>query len=132
MKHQHLLIIDLTKAEQDQETRERAEQLAKSYPNLRITVLGRPQLKKFFDQTHANINFMVANIPVEYHGVKGLNALYRRLVAKQFTHIADVSPTSCSSYLRIRFNIGRFQVQHKNKHHNIGDVMNRLGFPLKN
>ena len=130
MKHQHLLIINLTKTNQAENTLRIAETLANNYPALRITVLGDPSVKPLFDHNDSNINFMAARIGSEYHGVKGLNALYRRLVAKQPTHIADLSHTKASCYLRIRFNMGRFRVQHTNKHHTPADVFRRLGLPM--
>jgi ADP-heptose:LPS heptosyltransferase len=48
---------------------------------------------------------MEADLKGEYKGVKGLNALYRRLIAKQFTAIADLHSVLRSSYLRMRFNL---------------------------
>ena len=110
--------------------------LAQQYPDVRITVLSRPFARPLFD---------------EYRGVKGLNALYRRLTAKQFTHVADLHAVLRSEYLRMRFNLGRFKVQHIDKHRrmrrqlvatnkvrrqlptsfeNYVDVFARLGFPI--
>ena len=90
--------------------------LAHQYPDVRITVLSRRFARPLFDDLAPNVNFMEADLKGEYHGVKGLNALYRRLVAKQFTHIADLHSVLRSEYLRMRFNLGRFHVQHINKH----------------
>ena len=59
---------------------------------------------------------MAADLKGEYHGVRGLNSLYRRLVAKQFTHVADLHSVLRSDYLRLRFNMGRFRVEHVEKH----------------
>ena len=59
---------------------------------------------------------MEANLQDEYHGVKGLNALYRRLAAKHFTAIADLHNVLRSDYLRLRFNLGHFRVEHIDKH----------------
>jgi ADP-heptose:LPS heptosyltransferase len=98
---------------------------------------------------------MEADLKGEYHGVKGLNALYRRLVAKQFTHVADLHSVLRSEYLRMRFTLGRFKVQHIDKHRknrrklvasskrkerqqlptsfeNYQEVFARLGFPVDN
>jgi ADP-heptose:LPS heptosyltransferase len=127
--------------------------LAHQYPNVRITVLSRGFARPLFSDLAPNVNFMEADIKGEYRGVKGLNALYRRLVAKQFTHVADMHSVLRSNYLRMRFNMGRFHVQHINKHRkqrwhlvsaknktkkqlptsfeNYTDVFNRLGFPLQ-
>ena len=59
---------------------------------------------------------MEADLKREYHGVKGLNALYRRLTSKQFTKIADFHNVLRSEYLRMRFNIGHYRLEHINKH----------------
>ena len=79
--------------------------LAKQYPNLRITVLSQKFARPFFEHMPHNVGFMEADLKKEYHGVKGLNALYRRLMAKNFTAIADLHSVLRSKYLRMRFNI---------------------------
>ena len=127
--------------------------LAKQYPDIRITVLSRPVSRTFFEDLAPNVNFMAADIKGEYHGVKGLNALFRRLAAKQFTHIADLHSVLRSEYLRLRFNMGSYRVEHINKHRkmrkrltakdskkqmmplptsfsNYLEVFERLGFPV--
>ncbi|MBR6121746.1 MAG: glycosyltransferase family 9 protein [Prevotella sp.] len=127
--------------------------LAQQYPDLRITVLSRPMMRPLFDDLAPNVNFMAADVKQEYHGVKGLNALYRRLVAKQFTHIADMHAVLRSEYLRMRFNMGHYRVAHIDKHRlqrrklvasgqhkrlrqmptsfqNYLDVLAHLGFPV--
>ncbi len=128
--------------------------LAQQYPHVRITVLSRSFARPLFEDLAPNVNFMEADLKGEYHGVKGLNALYRRLVAKQFTHVADLHSVLRSNYLRVRFNLGRFKVQHIQKHRNKRrqllaeknnnkkalpstfqnylDVFSRLGFPIDN
>ena len=127
--------------------------LACQYPDIRITVLSRPFARPLFDDLAPNINFMAADVKGEYHGLRGLNSLYRRLVAKQFTHVADLHAVLRSSYLRLRFNLGRFRVEHLDKHRrmrrkltkhnsktkprelptsfeNYLEVFRRLGFPI--
>ena len=126
--------------------------LAMQYPDVRITVLSKPFARPLFDDLAPNVSFMEADIKGEYHGVRGLNSLYRRLVAKQFTHVADLHNVLRSGYLRLRFNIGRFRVEHINKHrsarrHLVGhkkrakqplptsfdnylEVFAKLGFPI--
>ena len=52
--------------------------LAREYPDVRITVLSRPYARTFFEDLAPNVNFMAADVHQEYHGVRGLNALYRR------------------------------------------------------
>ena len=90
--------------------------LATQYPDIRITVLSKKFARPLFDDLAPNVNFMEADLKKEYHGVRGLNALYRRLVAKQFTKVADLHSVLRSDYLRMRFNLGRYRVEHVNKH----------------
>ena len=126
--------------------------LAKQYPNVRITMLSRPFARPFFENLAPNVGFMEADIQGEYKGVKGLNALYRRLVAKQFTAIADLHSVLRSGYLRMRFNLDRYEVAHIDKHRkgkrkliatkgkilvqqptsfqNYADVFAQLGYPI--
>lgn len=127
--------------------------LAKQYPHVRITVLSRGFARAFFEDLAPNVDFMEADLKKEYHGVRGLNALYRRLTAKQFTKIADLHNVLRSEYLRMRFNMGRYRVEHLNKHRrdrrrltsnnnkvreqlktpfeNYADVLSRLGYPVR-
>ena len=126
--------------------------LAHQYPELRITVLSRAFARPMFEDLAPNVGFMEADLKREYHGIKGLNALYRRLAAKQFTAVADLHNVLRSEYLRMRFNIGRYRVAHINKHRkgrrqltsankkeltqqptsfqNYVDVFERLGYPV--
>ena len=90
--------------------------LAQQYPNIRITVLSRTFARPLFEDLAPNVNFMAADLKKEYHGIKGLNTLYRRLAAKQFTAVADLHNVLRSEYLRLRFNIGHYRVEHINKH----------------
>ena len=128
--------------------------LAKEYPDVRITVLSRAYARPFYEDLAPNVNFMEADLKGEYHGMRGLNTLYRRLVAKQFTHVADLHSVLRSEYLRLRFNMGRFRVEHMKKHRrerrhllkprkrqrrplptsfeNYLEVFRRLGFPINN
>ena len=90
--------------------------LAKQYPELRITMLSKPFARPFFENLAPNVSFMGADINVEYHGIRGLNTLYRRLTAKKFTAIADLHNVLRSSYLRMRFNLDNYKVAHIDKH----------------
>ena len=90
--------------------------LATQYPDIRVTVLSRRYARPFFDDLAPNVDFMEADLKHEYRGIKGLNALYRRLAAKQFTKIADLHSVLRSGYLRMRFNLGRYRVEHIDKH----------------
>lgn len=153
MKHDHILIIRFSALGDVAMTVPVVYSLARQYPDVRITVLSRPFARQLFDNLAPNVNFMEADIKTEYHGVKGLNALYRRLTAKQFTHIADLHSVLRSEYLRMRFNLGHYRVEHINKHRkgkrrlvsqnnkqlvqlptsfeNYLEVFDRLGFPIQ-
>lgn len=152
MKTEHILIIRFSAIGDVAMTVPVVYSLAKQYPHLRITVLSRPFAKPFFENLAPNVGFMEADIKREYKGVKGLNALYRRLIAKQFTAIADFHNILRSNYLRIRFNLDNFRVEHINKHRhgkqllvsstnkkfvqqptsfqNYAEVLERLGYPV--
>lgn len=127
--------------------------LARQYPDVRFTMLSRGFARPLFENLAPNVSFMEADIKKEYKGVKGLNALYRRLTAKQFTAIADLHSVLRSDYLRMRFNIDMYKVAHIDKHRlgkrrlvadgekkrlvqqptsfqNYADVFARLGYPV--
>ncbi len=154
MKKQHILVIRFSALGDVAMTVPVVYSLARAYPNVRVTVLSRPFARPFFEDLAPNVSFMAADLKGEYHGVRGLNSLYRRLVAKQFTHVADLHAVLRSSYLRLRFNLGRFRVEHLDKHRrqrryltrkknkkptvqlpssfdNYLEVFRRLGFPIE-
>ena len=116
MKTDHLLIIRFSAMGDVAMTVPVVKSLAQQYPDLRITVLSIPFARTLFDGLAPNVSFMGADIKGEYHGIKGLNALYRRLTAKNFTAIADLHSILRSSYLRMRFNFDRYRVAHIDKH----------------
>ena len=127
--------------------------LAHQYPDLRITVLSRPFARVLFEGLAPNVGFMGADIKKEYAGLRGMNALYRRLVAKNITAVADFHNILRSNYLRLRFNLGHYHVAHINKHrrgkhrltrsndkvmeqqptsfHNYLEVLARLGYTVE-
>ncbi|MGM9704367.1 MAG: glycosyltransferase family 9 protein [Prevotella sp.] len=153
MKTDHLLIIRFSALGDVAMTVPVVWSLAHQYPKLRITVLSRPSARPFFENIAPNVGFMGADIKGEYKGMTGLNALYRRLTAKQFTAIADFHNILRSNYLRMRFNIDRYRVEHLDKHRaarrmltshgdkrfapipsafdGYADVLARLGYPVK-
>lgn len=153
MKTEHILIIRFSAMGDVAMTVPVVSSLAQQYPHLRITVLSRPFARPFFENMAPNVGFMEADLKGEYKGMKGLNALYRRLVAKNFTAVADFHSILRSSYLRMRFNIARYRVEHIDKHRrqrrqltvqqgkqlvqlptsfdNYADVLARLGYPVK-
>ena len=153
MKKDHLLIIRFSALGDVAMAVPVIYALAHQYPDLRITVLSRSFARSFFEDLAPNVGFMEADLKREYHGIKGLNALYRRLAAKQFTHVADLHNVLRSDFLRIRFNLGSYKVAHINKHRigrrrltssisrrlvqqptsfqNYAEVLAQLGFPIK-
>lgn len=153
MKTDHLLIIRFSALGDVAMAVPVVWSLARQYPHLRITVLSSPFARPFFECIAPNVGFMGADIKGEYHGMKGLNALYRRLTAKRFTAIADFHNILRSGYLRMRFNIDHYRVEHIDKHRqerrrlvaatdkrleqlptsfeNYADVLARLGYPVK-
>ncbi len=153
MRKEHILVIRFSAMGDVAMVVPVVKSLAVQYPNVRITVLSRAFARPIFEDLAPNINFMVADLKQEYRGIKGLNALYRRLAAKQFTAIADLHNVLRSEYLRLRFNIGHYKVAHINKHRkgrrritsahskhleqqptsfdNYADVFQRLGYPVE-
>ena len=89
MRKEHLLIIRFSALGDVAMMVPVVSSLARTYPDLRITVLSRTFARQLFDDISPNVSFMGADLKVEYRGIKGLNALYRRLTAKNFTAIAD-------------------------------------------
>jgi ADP-heptose:LPS heptosyltransferase len=152
VKKEHLLVIRFSALGDVAMTVPVVYALAQQYPDVRITVLSRNFARPLFDDLLPNINFMEADLKREYHGITGLNSLYRRLLAKQFTAIADLHSVLRSSYLRMRFNLDHYKVAHIDKHRkdrrritsssnkqliqlptsfqNYADVFARLGYPV--
>ena len=116
MKKEHILVIRFSALGDVAMAVPVVWALATQYPDIRITVLSRAFARPLFADLAPNVNFMEADLKHEYHGLRGLNALYRRLVAKQFTKIADLHDVIRSEYLRMRFNVGRYRVEHIRKH----------------
>lgn len=153
MKKEHILVIRFSAMGDVAMAVPVVYSVATQYPDIRITVLSRGYARPFFEDLAPNVNFMEADIKREYRGVKGLNALYRRLAAKQFTKVADLHNVLRSEYLRMRFNMGRYRVEHIDKHRsdrkkltahynkvraqlpssfqNYADVFARLGYPVE-
>lgn len=152
MRTEHVLIIRFSALGDVAMTVPVVYSLAHQYPHVRFTVLSREFARPLFENIAHNVSFMEADVKNEYRGVKGLNALYRRLTAKQFTAIADLHNVLRSEYLRLRFNLDRYKVAHINKHragkqqltsasnkklvqqptafHNYAEVFAKLGYPV--
>ncbi len=127
--------------------------LAWQYPDVRISILSRPFARPFFKNLAPNIDFMAADLKGEYNGIRGLNTLFRRLVAKHPTAVADLHDVLRTKYLRLRFLLGGYTVAHINKHKqgkrllcrkenkifvqqptsfsNYAEVFAQLGYPVK-
>lgn len=153
MKVEHILIIRFSPLGDVVMTTPVVKALATQYPDVRITMLSCEEARPLFGRMPQNVSFMAADLKHEYYGVKGLNALYRRLTAKNFTAIADFHSVLKSDYLRMRFNIDRFKVAHVDKHRSMrrqltarsnkrmvqmptvfqsyADVLARLGYPVR-
>lgn len=153
MRTEHILIIRFSPLSDVVMTVPVVKALATQYPDLRVTMLTCEEARPLFERMPANVGFMAADLKNEYYGVKGLNALYRRLTAKNFTAIADFHCILKSEYLRLRFNIDRFRVSHVDKHRSMrrqltarsnkkmaqmppvyqsyADVLGRLGYPVR-
>lgn len=116
MKKEHILVIRFSALGDVAMAVPVIYSLATTYPDLRITVLSRAFARTFFEGLAPNVCFMEANLKEEYKGLKGLNALYRRLAAKHFTAVADLHNVLRSEYLRMRFSLGRYRVAHIDKH----------------
>ena len=152
MKKDHLLVIRFSAMGDVAMVVPVVYSLARQYPHLRITVLSRSFARPLFENLAPNIGFMGADLKNEYHGIQGLNALFRRLAAKQFTAIADLHSVLRSEYLRLRFSLNHYHVRHINKHRkgrrritashnkqltqqptsfeNYAEVFNKLGYPV--
>lgn len=90
--------------------------LMKQYPDIHVTVLSKPFARSLFEGLSPNVSFMSADLKKDYRGLSGLNALYRRLAAKNFTAVADMHDVLRTKYLRLRFHLCGFHVAHIDKH----------------
>lgn len=134
MKTEHILIIRFSAMGDVAMTVPVVYALAKEYPDVRVTMLSQPFARPLFETLAPNVSFMGADIKGEYHGIKGLNALYRRLTAKNFTAVADLHNVLRSNYLRMRFNLDQNHVAHIDKHrderHDLTSRNNKILKPI--
>ncbi len=153
MKAEHILVIRFSAMGDVAMTVPVIYSLAKQYPHVRVTVLSQPFARTFFENLAPNVSFMEADIKHEYKGFKGLGKLYSRLLAKQFTAVADLHSVLRSEYLRLHFFLDRYKIAHIDKHRsgkkrltassgkqlvqqptsfqNYADVFAKLGYPVK-
>ncbi len=152
MKKEHILVIRFSALGDVAMVVPVIYSVARQYPDVRFTVLSKGFARTLFENLAPNVNFMEADIKHEYHGISGLNALYRRLAAKQFTAVADLHGVLRSGYLRMRFNLNHYHTEHIDKHRkgrkritakshkllvqqptsfqNYLEVFKKLGFPI--
>lgn len=116
MKTEHILVIRFSAMGDIAMTVPIVHAVATQYPDVRITMLSRPFARPFFEHLAPNVGFMGADIKQEYHGIRGLNALYRRLSAKRFTAVADLHGVIRTTYLRTLFNLDHCRTAHIDKH----------------
>ncbi len=116
MRKEHVLVMRFSALGDVAMTVPVVYSMAKAYPDVHITVLSRGFARAFFEDIAPNVSFMEADLKGEYHGLKGLNKLYRRLTAKHFTAVADMHSVLRSEYLRMRFNLSFSKVAHIDKH----------------
>ena len=153
MKAEHIIILRFSALGDVAMTVPVIASLAAQYPKLRISVVSRPVARPLFQHLADNVDFMEADVATEYHGVHGLNTLYRRLVAKKPTAVADFHDVLRSKYLRYRFMLEGFRTAHIDKHRrgkqqlcaqtnkvmvqqptsfaNYADVLAQLGYPVE-
>ena len=84
MKKEHILVIRFSALGDVAMAVPVVWALATQYPDVRITVLSRAFARPLFADLAPNVNFMEADLKHEYRGMRGLNALYRRLVANDW------------------------------------------------
>lgn len=89
--------------------------LARTYPQLQITMVSRESVRPLFEQLPKNVGFFGVDFKKEYKGVTGLSRLYNRLCDEEPTHIADLHDVLRSKYLRMRFTAAGYTVAHINK-----------------
>ena len=128
MKTEHLLIIRLSAIGDVAMLVPVVASLARQHPQMRITVLSRPFARWIFEDLAPNVGFMAADTNGEDKGIRGLNALYRRLQAKHFTAVADMHDVLRTKYLRLRFLMDRYRVEHIDKHRKEKKLLVRKGF----
>lgn len=153
MKAEHVLIIRFSALGDVAMTVPVVYSLAYTYPETRFTVLSRPFARPFFENLAPNVFFMEADVKGEYHGIHGLNKLYRRLIAKNFTAVADLHDVLRSKYLLMRFQLGGYKNARIDKHRegkrklcapknkvkkqqptsfeNYQDVFEKIGYPIQ-
>ena len=128
MKADHIIVIRFSALGDVAMTVPVIASLAAQYPKLRISVVSRPMARPLFQHLAPNVDFMAADVGSEYHGVRGLNTLYRRMVAKHPTAVADLHDVLRTKFLRHRFTLEL--VQQPTSFDNYAEVFAKLGYPV--
>lgn len=89
--------------------------LSKAYPDVKITVVTRPEFKPFFANT--NIEFFPADIRHEYNGVRGLFTLSKALKKLGADAFADEHDVLRSIFLRTAMRLHGLRVAKIDKGH---------------
>jgi len=124
---------------------------AKTYPNVKITVLSKPFLKPLFEDLN-NVNFFAADVTNKHKGIAGIYKLFKELRTLNIDAVADLHNVLRSTLLRTFFKLLFFKVtvidkgraekkaltrtknkifkQLKTTHERYADVFRKLGFKL--
>lgn len=149
----HLLIVRFSALGDVAMTVPVVASLAEQYPQVRITVVSRGFMRPLFSRLPRNVFFVGVDLGQEYAGLRGMEKLFRRLCAGQFTAVADFHDVLRTKYLRLRFRMQGVPVAHIDKNragrkklvrarHKVlcqqpssfekyAAVLERLGFPVK-
>ena len=126
--------------------------LATQYPQHEITVLSRSALYPIFKEVPSNVHFLGVDLKGDYHGISGLNKLYKKLKDMKFDYVADFHNVLRSKYLGFRFKLSGIPVvtldkgragknklvrrrnkvfkRQKNLFQRYTDVLDKLGLPI--
>lgn len=86
------------------------KEVSMSMPDVEVTVLSQPFCAPLFEGLGSNVRFLGADIRGEYHGIKGLGLLFRRLDAMGFDYVADMHGVLRTHYLSMRFRLAGYRV----------------------
>ena len=78
--------------------------LVQQYPDVRVTVVSRPQFKPFFEDIPC-VNFHGADTTGRHKGLLGIWRLYKELKAQPIYAVADLHNVLRSKILRLLFKL---------------------------
>ena len=88
--------------------------LLKTYPDLKITVLTKPQFKVLFDFI-PDLNVIVAEVKTKHKGLKGLYALSQELKPHNLSSVADLHAVLRSRVLCLFLKLQGLKIRRINK-----------------